>query len=304
LYKCNLCGADEFDYLFTKRGWQLVACRSCGLIRVDPMPRPEQIAELYAPTSGYQLHRLGGITRYTRWEERRTDLLATIVGRAPHPRARLLDVGCATGTFLLKARSNNWHVQGIEIAKHLAVFARLKHGLEVEVCGAEEVVDRFGTGSFDVITLWDVVEHLRQPLQAMCNICRALKPGGRLFVATPNVNGWVSQFHFRVLKPLWGIWSHPEPPLHLYQFSRRTVRRLFESAGLESLHFIYDKIPLWYTSGFLGEPQLAEWVHGEPGVPRARLIYLLTAPVFLAASVARRGDSVIICGTRPSRQPD
>jgi len=296
---CNLCGSGVSRHVFTKRGWRLAVCAVCGLMRVEPMPSAEQIAKMYAPTAGYQLGRLRGPTRYTRWEAARSERLASITGPPPRPDARLLDVGCSTGDFLERARARGWRIDGIDRSPHLAAFAQVKRGLPVVQGSVEDVVPRFGRASFAAITLWDVIEHLPAPLDAMRDLHRALEPGGTLFVATPNLHGWVPRFHWSLVRPIAGVWPHPEPPLHLHQFSVATITRLFTAAGFERVRFLPDAIPLWYTSGFQGEPRLAQWLRGEPGVSGARAIYLTTLPVFLAAHLFGRGDSMVVCGSRP-----
>ncbi len=295
---CNLCGSVDSRHLFTKRDWHLRRCDGCGLVRLDPLPNPAQIAAWYAPTAGYQLARLQGSNRYTRWEQQRSDLLASITGAPPRADARLLDVGCSTGDFLERARRRGWSAQGIELAKHLATFARVKRGLPVEHGGIDAIVSRFGDASFNTITLWDVIEHLPNPLDAMHLLHRALEPGGTLYVSTPNLDGWVPRFHWRFLRPATEMWPHPEPPLHLYQFSRATIARLFRAAGFSRVELLPDEIPLWYTSGFLGEPTRREWLRGETGVRGARSLLLTTLPVSIAARLFNRGDSMIVRASR------
>jgi 2-polyprenyl-3-methyl-5-hydroxy-6-metoxy-1,4-benzoquinol methylase len=297
---CNLCNGGESHHLFTKNGWQLRTCAGCGLVRVDPMPSREQVARLYDLASGYQLARLGGPTRYTRWEAQRSDRLAAVTHAPPHPGAPLLDVGCSTGDYLERARDRGWTVHGIELAQHLAVFARVKRGLPVEHGGIDDVEQRFAADSFTTVTLWDVVEHLPNPLDAVRSLHRALTPGGTLYLSTPNLAGWVPRFHWSVLRRLTGIWPHPEPPLYLHQFTPSTIAHLLAAAGFERICFLPDEIPLWYTSGFLGEPQPRHWLRGESGARRARAIYLTTLPAFLAARLFRRGDSMIVRATRPA----
>jgi 2-polyprenyl-3-methyl-5-hydroxy-6-metoxy-1,4-benzoquinol methylase len=265
------------------------------------MPEPDRIAALYAPSSGYQSHRLNTErNRYRTWESRRDARLARLVGPPTSSGARLLDVGCATGTFLVRARAQGWQVRGIEPGEHMVAFARSTHGLDVELGGAEAAAGRFDSGSFDIITLWDVVEHLQHPLRVMRHLFDLLKPGGTLYLATPNEDGWLPRAHWHLLRPVLGIWPHPEPPRHLYQFSRKTIERLFESAGFEAVRVRHDEIPLWYTSGFVGVPGMKEWLQGEPRATLARSIYCMSAPVFLAARLARRGDSMIVSGSRPA----
>ncbi len=295
--QCSLCGSQGASGLLEKRGYRLVRCGGCGLIRRDPLPTTEQVAALYAPASGYQLHRTRALeNRYDAWTHRRDAYLASILGEPPQPGARLLDVGCATGTFLVEARARGWSVRGIEPGEHLVSFGRNAYKLDIDVGGAEDGADRYDTATFDVVTMWDVVEHLRDPLHAMKVMLRLVKPGGRLWVATPNEDGWVPRFHWTVVKPLSGTWPHPEPPRHLYQFSRKTLARLFRTAGFARPRILHDEIPLWYTSGFGGVPGVKEWLRGEQGA--SRTLYLASLPAFVAARAFRRGDSVIVSGVR------
>lgn len=295
---CNLCGADGTRLLFTQRGWRLETCAGCGLVRVDPMPTSDQLAQMYGPAQGYQLGRLTGATRYTRWERRRAAWLADITGGPPRPDARLLDVGCSTGDFLECAQARGWTAQGIELARHLAIFAKVKRGLSVEPFAVGDIAQRFAPASFSAITLWDVIEHLPKPLEAMRDLYGILEPGGRIYFSTPNLDGWVPRFHWSCLRPLTGMWPHPEPPAHLHQFSRETIARLIAAAGFDRIRFRPDAIPLWYTAGFQGEPQLRHWLGGEPGVRWPRTIYLATAPVYLAARLCGRGDSIVVSASR------
>jgi len=286
--------------VFVKHGWRLVRCESCRLLRVDPQPTAAQLFTLYSPESGYQQHRLkAGGDRYTAWEARRSRELATLIGRAPRG-ATLLDVGCATGTFLAMARADGWRVRGLELGEHLAQHGRRVHDLDIQIGDVHDAPTRFEEGSFDAITLWDVVEHLARPRDAVASLVRLLKPGGSLYVSTPNEDGWVSRYHWRTIRPLTGWWPHPEPPRHLYQFSRATIAALFRAAGLTGFRRRHDEIPLWYSSGFAGVPGARQWLAGERGAPLARFMYVFSAPAFLAARVARRGDSMIVRGRRPS----
>jgi len=297
--ECNLCGATRAHAVFVKQGWRLVRCDSCTLLRVDPQPTATQVLQLYAPESGYQQHRLHDDNRYANWEAHRARELAALIGPASRG-AALLDIGCATGTFLTVARANGWRVRGLELGRHLAEHGRRVHQLDIEIGDIHEAAARFDASSFDAITMWDVVEHLARPRNAVASLVRLLKPGGALYVSTPNEDGWVSRYHWWTIRKLMGSWPHPEPPRHLYQFSRATMAALYRAAGLTGIRHRHDEIPLWYSSGFAGVPGPRQWLAGERGAPMARFTYVVSAPAFLAARVARRGDSMIVRGRRPS----
>ena len=299
---CNLCGNQDKKIIIEENGWVLVHCLKCGLLFLDPQPDKEQLARLYSPEENYLAQRLGGETAFTRWENTRNNHLARLVGSPPAVGARLLDIGCATGLFLIRVREMNWQVQGIEIGAHTAEYARQTYKLDVHPGGAEDILEEFGPQSFDAITLWDVIEHVQNPLDALHKIYQVLKPGGKLYLATPNADGWVAQYHLRTTARWWGCWPHPEPPYHLYQFTRTTMRQAIEKAGFTSVAFDFDEIPLWYTCGYMGEPGLKRLVQGPVLIPHGRLVYLITWPVYLAARWFRRGDSMIVTAVKPSGQ--
>jgi SAM-dependent methyltransferase len=298
--ECNLCGTTGAHPVFVKHGWRLVRCDQCTLLRVDPQPTPAQVFNLYSPESGYQQFQCGdGENRYAAWAARRARKLASLVGPAPK-HATLLDVGCATGTFLAIARSLGWRVRGLELGAHLAEHGRKTHGLDIEIGDVQDAASRFEETSFDLITMWDVVEHLARPRDAVATLMTLLKPGGTLYASTPNEDGWVSRFHWRALRPLTGAWPHPEPPRHLYQFSRPTMAALYRAVGLTAIRHRHDEIPLWYSSGFEGVPGARQGLMGQRGARLPRFTYVISAPAFVAARVARRGDSMILRGRRPS----
>ncbi len=297
--RCPLCNGNSYKVVSLTESLEgsLVRCLTCGLIRLHPMPAPDKTAALYE-CSDYMPNRLQAQSRYMRWENQRDDRFARIVNSPPGPEARLLDVGCATGTFLNRVRAKGWQVEGVEAGEHLAWFARERYGLNVHTGQIEDVLDCFEFESFDVITLWDVIEHLRQPIEVLNGLYRILKPGGNLYLATPNADGWVAQFHLHTLACWWGIWPHPEPPYHLYQFSRKSLVRALRKVGFVSIELMHDEIPLWYTVGFPGEPNLLQWLQEHTRIPHGRLVYILTLPVYWGARLARRGDSMIAVATR------
>jgi 2-polyprenyl-3-methyl-5-hydroxy-6-metoxy-1,4-benzoquinol methylase len=140
----------------------------------------------------------------------------------PAEGATLLDVGCANGAFLLRMRDLGWQVQGIEIDPDAAVKAT-QLGLDVKVGQLEEA--KFPDKSFDAITLSHVVEHLYDPVATLKECKRILKPGGILWIATPNLR---SIGHAEFKKD----WRGLEPPRHLIIFNPDSLRRSCEQAGL------------------------------------------------------------------------
>lgn len=168
----------------------------------------------------------GGYANYFRDGEinRRTfaHRLKAIEARVDARRRRLLDVGCALGDLLLEAGRRGWHAEGMELSPYAAERARAR-GLLVHV-GSLFAVD-LADGSYDVVTLYDTLEHLADPLAALDRVRRLVAPGGVVHIVTPNVEGLQS----RTLGPRW---YHYKPDEHLCYFGPRTLRRAVELAGL------------------------------------------------------------------------
>jgi SAM-dependent methyltransferase len=134
----------------------------------------------------------------------------------------VLEVGCGPGFMLDALRRRGWRTMGVERTDAMAAAARDGLGLEVVVGNVEDIPpDRL----FDLIVMFQVLEHMPSP-QAVLAACAArLKPGGRLIVAVPNAGSWQARFGGR-------YWVHLDPPRHVFHFTPAALRRQFERVGL------------------------------------------------------------------------
>ncbi len=158
----------------------------------------------------------------------------------------LLDVGCSTGLFLDQARRAGFGVSGIEFSAASAAFARGHFGLPV-LDGDIHALDD-GDGMSDIVTMFDVIEHVRDPARDIAAAHRLLRPGGLFILSTPNIDGLFPRASEPLARPL-GYWPHVEPPWHLYQFSVRTLAAMLEARGFECLGTRHVAIDLGYTFG-------------------------------------------------------
>jgi SAM-dependent methyltransferase len=124
--------------------------------------------------------------------------------------------------------------------------AREVYGQDV-VTGALEP-GMFEPGSFDVVTFWDVIEHVPDPVYTLGVAAELLAPGGLMVLKTPNVDGLYPKASLALASRL-GFWGHPEPPGHLFQFSEKTLSRLAAGAGLQPRTTVHQRIPLNYSFG-------------------------------------------------------
>ena len=238
---CPLCGGAERRRLVTRRGWDVVRCRSCGLVFVWPQPAAAELEALYS--SGAYHAEVDEAERRRTFARR----LREIEALKPE-RGRLLDVGCSKGYFVEAARDAGWDAVGVELNRNAVEEARSR-GLDVrhgDLAGQD-----FAEASFDVVTLFDLIEHSPDPVATLAQCRRLLRPEGFLIVTTPDVGGLVPRVTYNLFGRTLGAWGHPTPPGHLVEFSRRTLLQAIDRAGLEIVRERSEHIPLAYSAGKL-----------------------------------------------------
>ncbi|MFD1062594.1 class I SAM-dependent methyltransferase [Winogradskyella litorisediminis] len=170
---------------------------------------------------------------------------------------KLLDVGCGTGDFLKTAKDNNWSVFGIEPNPDARQIANLK--TENSVFDIPKLLD-FEESSFDIITLWHVLEHLPKLEEHIQIFNSLLKPDGHLVIAVPNFKSYDANYYKK-------FWAAYDVPRHLWHFSQTGMKRLVESFGFKSqktLPMIFDAFYVSllsekYKRGFMN-PFMAFWI--------------------------------------------
>jgi 2-polyprenyl-3-methyl-5-hydroxy-6-metoxy-1,4-benzoquinol methylase len=144
----------------------------------------------------------------------------------PHKPGSLLDVGCGNGVFLLRAREAGWNVAGVE--PDSAAVATARAG-DLDVWNGT-LDDYPHSSTYDVVTASHVLEHVHDPRLFLRQISMRLRPGGTIWLATPNVRSLGHCWYGR-------SWRGLEPPRHLTIFSSRALRSLLEGVGFSSIRF-------------------------------------------------------------------
>lgn len=227
---CPWCHEASATSLFARRDrlgsevFRYLRCDRCGLIRVDPRPSPEELLQHYPEEyEAFQERREKWLFRLGRkrlWTRRVRVVLRQRRG-AP---GRALDVGCATGEFLQALQQRGWSVAGVEPNPAAAAHARERLGdAVVQVASLEEA--SLPAGSFDLITLWDVLEHVADPAAALKRLAGALRPGGILALGVPNLPAWDA----RLFGSAWVGWDAPR---HLHLFPDAVLHDMLAAAGL------------------------------------------------------------------------
>lgn len=230
---CNLCHTDDTRVLFEGHDrlhhlpgvFTVVQCQQCGLVYLNPRPAKDEI-QVYYPDN-YEPH-----VFFERIRHNRLARLDYNYGLNKKRRAlekfvqpgRLLDIGCGNGSFLHYMRAHNWRVCGVEISQAAGDYARQELGLEVHIGDLPDIA--LPPQSFDLITMWNVFEHLYDPTATLAEIKRILKPKGLLVIAVPNLASWDAQV-------FGAAWVGYDVPRHLYTFSPVTLDKLLHQAGFQ-----------------------------------------------------------------------
>jgi 2-polyprenyl-3-methyl-5-hydroxy-6-metoxy-1,4-benzoquinol methylase len=277
-HPCAICGHTETVYLCSKNGYMLLRCRACELVFVANPPADDELELIYANDRGYH-----------------TELPRHVSAARGHLRdlqnykraAQLLEIGCAAGTFLKVARDAGWTVRGIELSDDTAEIARRNFGIDVTTGTLAEGI--FAPRSFDAVVLWNVVEHLADPVCVLRIVKSILKDDGVLLMETPNVDGLFSRLSYG-LSSDGRFWRHPQPPTHLFEFSKKSLQRTLEAAGLRTIGIADRRIPL---SCSFGAPAA---IARQP----KRLAYTLAfVPVALIGPLVGKGDSMVVAAAKP-----
>lgn len=189
-------------------------CDGCSLVFVSPRPDDERLAAYY-PDEYYG-------SRHAIFHSISMSLRVLALPAAPPGGGRILDIGCGRGDFLRACRRKGWSVVGVE--QDAAPILQMDPPADFEVIRTDRLAE-LPDASFDVVTLWHVLEHLAEPRATLAQVVRLLRPGGLLVVEVPNFASWQARMGPKQ-------WFHLDVPRHLLHFERSTLGAMLESEGL------------------------------------------------------------------------
>jgi SAM-dependent methyltransferase len=282
---CDLCGHDDAELLVVKAGFHVVRCRNCSLVYVSPRPRLAALSAQYEVGSFFE-HQ---VTRAND-QSWRPEALARLelINRLHPTRGTLLDVGCSAGWFMSVAQDAGWKVSGIDVSGPAVEYSKSR-GFDAKVATLDD--HGFTPASFDVITMFDCIEHMPSPMRALQAVRTLLAPGGIVMLTTPNVDGIFPRVTYQILARPFGAWDHPGPPGHIYQFGMRTISAALERSGFAVIEGHTTQIPLDFSVGAL-EDAIVDVLKGsgrrEPVAPVVRGSAPAETPAETAAAVRPR----------------
>lgn len=223
---CELCGFDGIsDPYHPEKG--IVQCPDCGLVyfpQVEPIDPASIYSSAYFMGSEYFNYKLSK-SALQKTFARRIQVL-----RKHQPRGKLFEIGSAYGFFLDLAR-DDWQVRGIDISRDAVRYARERMDLDVDCGDFLKLKDE--PESYDLVCMWDTIEHLKHPTAYLQKASRWLKPGGILALTTGDIGSLAARLRGQK-------WRLIHPPTHLFYFSRETLQGALDRCGLEFAQCTYD----------------------------------------------------------------
>lgn len=258
---CGVCGSNEAEFLFeadnfrlrvTNQRFGLRRCRSCGLVYTSPRPAVDEMGAFYQDAY-YAGDRSAGTARLNEYfgEER------VAYARRFKATGRVLDVGCGAGVFLEQMLRAGYDAYGVEPFGSLGE----DNGLRDRIYRGGLGSCSFPAGSFDLVTLWHVLEHVPDPMDTLRQVRRLLKPDGVLLLEVPN---------FGCLEARWlgPHWFALDVPRHYWHFTPETLRNAGTRAGFAPVTVqasAWDRPSFalrFLLSGASGFPR---WFHARQG---------------------------------------
>lgn len=235
------------DDFLTKEPFEIVECSACHLLYTTPRPDTDHIGAYYESDEylSHQENKSGLVPSI--YEAVKSVNIKRKVKLATQelPIGSLLDIGCGVGDFLLAVSKTGWNIAGIEPSEHAKAIASQRLGFTpldpTQTCELSDA-------SFDVITMWHVLEHVDQLHEQLHQLERLLKPGGRLVIALPNYQSYDANYY----REHWAAWDVPR---HLNHFSKETLTHIVQDFHFKFIDFHGLKWDSYYIS-YLSERYL------------------------------------------------
>ena len=246
LSRCPVCQGTDFipylkcqDYTVSHETFQLVSCKRCEFTLTNPQPETFEISRYYE-SDAYISHSdksrsiiamLYKLSRaYTlKWKYK-------LITKHAHPGAKsILDYGCGTGKFLNECLKHGLKASGVEPSNNARNLAKSNTNATVE-----ETIERID-GSFDIITLWHVLEHVADLRETISFLKHRLNKNGTIFIAVPNLRSLDAKIYGQ-------YWAAYDVPRHLWHFTKDTMRRLLTDNNLKLTAILPMKLDAFYVS--------------------------------------------------------
>lgn len=208
----------------TKEDFHICECLNCGLLYTMPRPNKEKIGEYYKSEEYYshQENKKGFIPRLYESVKKVNLKHKYKLATKGLETGKLLDIGCGVGDFLQTAEEKGWETVGVEPAEDAKAIAKKR--IKAEIITSEEI-EKLPNDSFDVITMWHVLEHVDNLRWQVAQLQRLIKQKGRIVIAVPNYKSYDGQFYKE-------HWAAYDVPRHLNHFNKKTITNILNTNEL------------------------------------------------------------------------
>jgi SAM-dependent methyltransferase len=246
LSNCPVCDTTQFspfltcvDHTVSRETFQIVQCNSCGFKFTNPRP-DESVLGGYYKSEEYVSHSntKKGFINSTYQTVRKYTLLKKLQLISKYYKTgSILDIGCGTGEFLNVCKNAKWTTLGIEPDPGARKMAIDNFGLDVR---EESELKNLPAESFDIISMWHVLEHVPKLNERIEDLKRLIKPNGMIIIAVPNCNS----LDAKIYKENWAAYDVPR---HLYHFTPNDIETLFRKHGLK----MFSVLPMVFDSFYV-----------------------------------------------------
>jgi 2-polyprenyl-3-methyl-5-hydroxy-6-metoxy-1,4-benzoquinol methylase len=245
--QCPVCGSQDIhplltvtDHSVSKEEFNIWQCGNCTLRFTQDVPDAESIVPYYK-SQDYISHTntdKGLLNKlYKKVRNHTLEKKAKLIQQYTKSKGDLLDVGAGTGAFLNTMQVKGWNITGLEPDEGARSMANKLYGLKLLDISSLETLP---SNSFDVITLWHVLEHIHNLHGYFKELQRLLKKDGRLFIAVPNFESVDASIYK-------SYWAAYDVPRHLYHFSPRAMEEFVKKHEMR----IEAKLPMWFDSFYI-----------------------------------------------------
>lgn len=255
--KCDLCGKTEFKLLYDLKPYKIYECRFCKLRVTDQDSiRAKKGGEMYSEEYFKEVHpKFFGVCdktypkhiKHSKKLQNFWNVANTISNYIPN-KGKVLDIGCATGVFLDMMKHKGFEPYGVDISDYASKYARENFGIKMFKGKLED--SKFKDELFDVITMWDFIEHVTNPTEVLNIANRLLKKGGMLYILTINDDSMLEtlsrlSYNMGMKKPA----EITHPMHHVHHYTDATLRALLHKTGFQIVRKERSEMPLENVEG-------------------------------------------------------
>lgn len=246
---CPLCGGTHLakkmtctDFYASGEQFDLLQCENCGFQFTQGFPVEKEIGKYYetpdyishSDTKKGMMNELYHLVR-SRMLQKKAQLINNITGKTS---GKILDIGTGTGYFSHTMQQKGWQVEAIEKSAQARSFAKKNFNLDIK---DDSGLNDFSSGSFDVITLWHVMEHLEHLNETWERLHELLKDDGCLVIAVPNCSSYDAQKYKE-------FWAAYDVPRHLWHFTPDSIKKFGEKHNFTLVNHLPMPFDAFYVS--------------------------------------------------------